>query len=450
MTTWNDAIFYQLYPLGACGAPADNDRVSAPEPRLRQLLPWLAHARRLGCNALYLGPVFESAKHGYDTLDYFTVDRRLGTEQTLRELCDEAHRLGIRVVLDAVFGHVGRDFWAFRDLREKGEASAHRGWFLGVDFTKRSRFGDGFTSEHWKDAPELPRLNLANPAVREHLFAAVDSWVSRFGIDGLRLDSADWLTLDFLEALRARCADRPDFFLLGEVVHGDYRTWARPGALDSTTNYEASKGLWSSHVDKNFFEIGYTLERQFGAKGVYQGLPLYSFADNHDVNRVASMVPERKNLFSLSCLLFTMPGLPSIYAGSEWGLQGKRTATDDRPLRPALDLEHLRRTQAADLPEAITRLAALHHSSRALREGDYRQLSVAAEQLAFLRQAADERVIVAVNGGAPTSMKLSLPGEGRARLVDLLDPGAPVEVQGGQVTLELPGSWARVLRVEGA
>lgn len=450
MIEWaRDAVFYHLYPLGACGAPRRNDFVSPCEPRLKRLIPWIDHARRLGATALYLGPVFESSGHGYDTADYFRVDRRLGAEPLLAEIVQEAHRQGMRVILDAVFGHVGRDFWAFRDVLARGTNSDYRSWFRGLDFGKRSAFGDPFQYEHWTDAPELPRLALSCPAVRAHLFAAVDHWVSRFQIDGLRLDSADWLDVDFLGALRQRCDRlRPDFWLMGEVIHGDYRRWANQEALHSATNYEVYKGLWSSHADHNFFEIAYSLNRQFGQDGIYRGLPLYNFADNHDVNRVASMTPQRAHLFSLYCLLFTMPGIPSLYAGSEWGVKATRTRTDDSALRPCLDLEVMRREQPPDLPDAIRRLIDVRRRSEALRRGDYRQLAVAAERLAFLRQTPTETVAVVVNAAAsPLTIALDLREDGHARMVDLLNPPASYHVEGGRAQIDAPAQWARVLRV---
>ncbi len=449
MNPWaDDAVYYHLYPLGMCGAPPKNDPARSPEPRLSKLLPWLAHARDLGATALYLGPVFESGSHGYDTLDFFRVDRRLGTESTLAEVLKAARALGLRVILDGVFGHVGRGFWAFHDLQERGRDSAYRGWFRGVDFNRRSPFGDPFGYEHWKDAPELPRLDLRCPAVREHLLAAVDDWVARYEIDGLRLDSADWLDLEFIAELRAHCDRlRPGFWLMGEVVLGDYRCWAGPTTLHSVTNYEVYKGLWSSHVDRNFFEIAYSLERQFGPNGLYRGLPLYNFADNHDVNRVASMVRDRAHLFSLHCLLFTMPGVPSLYCGSEWGIAATRTRTDDRALRPCLDLDEMRRGPNQDLCGAIARLIALRRQCEALRRGDYRPLAVAAQQLAFLRQTPGEAVVVAVNSGAQASMTLSLPGTDHAVLTDLLNPPTQFEVSGGKARIDVPATWCRVFEL---
>ena len=322
-----DSVFYHIYPLGFCGAPLKNDFCSPVTPRLEKLTDWLGHLRDLGINALYLGPLFESSTHGYDTADYYRVDRRLGSNQLLTHLSALLHQKGIRLVLDGVFHHVGRDFWAFRDVLERCEQSAYAEWFQGLDFQKRSPFDDPFAYEGWRGHYNLVKLNLHNPSVKSHLFHAVDGWIREFNLDGLRLDVADCLDMDFQKELATFCKSRrPDFWLMGEVIHGDYRKWVNPETLDSVTNYVAYKGLYSSHLDKNYFEIAYTLKRQFGEDGLYRDLPLYVFADNHDVNRVASRLKNPAHLYPLYCLLFTMPGVPSIYYGSEWGIEGERTS----------------------------------------------------------------------------------------------------------------------------
>ncbi len=191
MSHWSDeSVFYHLYPLGLCGAPEANDLSSPPVPRLDALGPWLAHASTLGANALYIGPVFESLSHGYDTVDYFTVDRRLGTNQTLADTCARARDLGFRLVLDAVFNHVGRGFHAFRDLQEHGRASRYADWFAGIDFARKSPFGDPFAYEGWNGHYNLVKLQVRNPSVRAYLFSAVSRWMEELRIDGLRLDAA--------------------------------------------------------------------------------------------------------------------------------------------------------------------------------------------------------------------------------------------------------------------
>jgi glycosidase len=214
-----DAFFYHIYPLGLCGA-ADirNDHTAPPTPRLRRLWPWIGHLRALGVNALYLGPLFEAGTHGYDTADYYQVDRRLGDNALLAELVAALHAAGIRVILDAVFNHVGRDFWAFRDLQARGAASPYRHWFAGLDFGRRSPYGDPFAYEGWHGHYDLVKLDLAQPDVRGHLFDAAESWIRDFTIDGLRLDAADCIDPAFLRDLAAHTRrQRPDFWLVGEV-----------------------------------------------------------------------------------------------------------------------------------------------------------------------------------------------------------------------------------------
>jgi glycosidase len=451
-THWTtDSIFYHIYPLGLCDAPARNDFTSAPVSRLEKLYEWIPHLRELGVNALYLGPLFESTAHGYDTADYFHVDRRLGTDETLANLVTELHRNGIKVILDGVFNHVGRDFWAFRDLQQNGESSHFCDWFQGVDFSARSQFGDAFRYEGWNGNYDLVKLNPHSSEVRDHLFHAIRSWVQDFEIDGLRLDVADCLDPQFMRDLSTFCHSLdPNFWLMGEVVHGDYNNWANPAMLDSVTNYEAYKGLYSSLADKNYFEIAHTLKRQFGQGGVYRNLTLYNFADNHDVNRVASSLTNPQHLYPLYCLLFTMPGIPSIYYGSEWGLAGARTPSDDHALRPALSLNQLREASPQpNLPAVLARLASIRLNTSALRHGDYTEIFVASEQFAFSRNMPHESIIVLLNATTTDSafdIPVSLPDG--TRLVDLLNPADEFHVENGRLRVEKVHScWGRILKV---
>jgi glycosidase len=447
-----DSIFYHIYPLGFCGAPERNDFTSASVPRLEKIYEWIPHLRDLGVTALYLGPLFESTAHGYDTADYFHVDRRLGTDETLANLVGELHRNGIKVILDGVFNHVGRDFWAFRDLQQNGASSRFCSWFQGLDFSACSQFGDFFRYEGWNGNFDLVKLNPHSPEVRDHLFHAIRSWVQDFEIDGLRLDVADCLDPQFMRDLSTFCHSLdPDFWLMGEVVHGDYNHWANPAMLDSVTNYEAYKGLYSSLADKNYFEIAYSLKRQFGRGGVYCDLALYNFADNHDVNRVVSNLKNPQHLYPLYCLLFTMPGVPSIYYGSEWGLDGIRSPGDDRPLRPALDLNQLRAASPhPNLPATLARLASIRRNSSALRHGDYKEVFVASEQFSFSRSTKHETVIVLLNAAetdAPFDIPIPLPDG--TRLIDLLNPDAEFHVAGGRLRAErVCPCWGRILQTK--
>lgn len=405
--------------------------------------------RSIGVNALYLGPLFESTAHGYDTADYFHVDRRLGTNSTLAEVVEALHANGIRVILDGVFHHVGREFWAFRDLQVHGEQSRYREWFSGVNFGQRSPYGDPFTYDAWRGAFDLVKLNLRNHEVREHLSTAIASWIEQFKIDGLRLDVAEEIDPDFLRYLAGFCRRlRPDFWLLGEVIHGDYRRWVNPAMLDSVTNYECYKGLYSSHNDRNYFEIAYSLNREFGEPGIYKDLPLYNFVDNHDVHRIASTLRNPAHLYPLHLLLFTIPGVPSIYAGSEWGISGVKTHDSDAPLRPELRWpESIRNAQHPHLVPAITRFAKIRAGSEALRRGSYEQLFVAHEQFAFARRHGNEHVVVVVNAASePAQVDIPLDLAHNHEFADLLEPGRAFKANNGRLRIApVAPCWGRIL-----
>ncbi len=452
MSHWSyDSIFYHIYPLGFCGAPLQNDFDAPVTPRLEKLYNWIDHLHNLGVNAVYLGPLFESTAHGYDTADYFRLDRRLGDNETLAQLVATFHQQSIRVILDGVFHHVGRDFWAFRDVLAHGKSSAYRDWFAGLTFGQQSPYNDPFTYEGWNGHYDLVKLNLHHPAVKQHLFEAIAMWMETFDIDGLRLDVAECIDKDFLAELAAFCRRiRPDFWLMGEVIHGDYRAWANESALDSVTNYECYKGLYSSHVDKNYFEIAYSLNRQFGEEGMYRHLSLYNFADNHDVNRVASNLTQPAHLYPLYCLLFTIPGVPSIYYGSEWGLTGRRNNGSDHALRPCLELETMAQTGPhPDLVGVISRLSQIRHNSSALKFGSYQQLVVNHEQLAFARQADAECVIVLVNASdQPASFDIPVSPHIGRHLHDWLNPGEIFPINNGQSGIDVVWPhWARIMVV---
>lgn len=440
-----DSVFYHIYPLGYCGTPERNDFVSAPVNRLNSIVERLDSIQALGANAIYLGPVFESVSHGYDTVDYRSVDRRLGRNEDLRRLADDIHVRGMHLVLDGVFNHVGREHPWFRSLRLLGAASPERGRFVGLDFSRSSPLGDPFWYEGWNGHYDLARLALCDADTKSQLIEAALSWIDDYGIDGLRLDAADCVDLGFQAELAAACrAKKAGFWLFGEVIHGDYRHWAGPGRIDATTNYECWKGLWSSLKDENYFEIAYALNRQFGPEGLYRGLPLYAFVDNHDVDRAASLLPKPALLYPLYCLLFTMPGVPSIYYGSERGLTGKKEAGSDKPLRPSVVQAEAGGTEP-DLAQAITRLSSLRRRLPALRYGDYRQLTVSHKQFVFERSGNTGCAIVALNADSMPAIVEIPTDQGKGHLVDELNPGEKFRFEGNKTRIEIPPRWARVL-----
>lgn len=436
------AVFYHIYPLGFCGAPHSNAGGESAG-RIEKLADWIPHYKELGVNAVYLGPVFESSEHGYDTKDYYQIDKRLGDNDAFRAVCGKLHENGIRVVLDGVFNHVGREFWAFQDVRQNGQSSRYCGWFHNLHFGGGSPMGDPFQYDAWEGHFNLVKLNLKNPEVVDHLLGAVGAWIQDFGIDGLRLDAADCVDPDFFRRLRSFCKEKkPDFWLMGEIIHGDYNRWANPEMLDSVTNYECYKGIYSSHNDKNYFEIAYSLNRQFGDGGIYKNIYTYNFVDNHDVNRLASVLKNPEHLKNVYTLLFTMPGAPSIYYGSEWGLPGVKENGSDWALRPCLDLNHLPQANQ-ELCRHIGRLSRLKETCLPLQTGDYHQIVVKNEQLVYRREAEGQVLFTALNlAGEPASLSFgAAPGK---VLVDLLNHEV-FSSENGSVSLPMEACSARIL-----
>ena len=435
MAWYDEAIFYHIYPLGLTGAPRENS-YTEPVHRLNTLIPWIAHIREIGCNAVYIGPLFESVGHGYETTDYKKLDSRLGTNEDLTNYVAECHRQGIRVILDGVFNHTGRDFFAFRDIREKRENSPYRDWYRNVNFWGNNQYNDGFSYENWGGYDLLAKLNQSNPAVRDYICDVVRFWVSEFDIDGIRLDAADVLDFDYMKALR-RVADevKPEFWLMGEVIHGDYTRWVNEGTLHSVTNYHLHKALYSGHNDHNYFEIAHTVKRLYGMGGNRpDGLKLYNFVDNHDVERIYTKLNNKAHFAPVHVLLYTLPGVPSVYYGSEFGIEGKKERHSDESLRPALSLsdfgDALEKNACTGL---IAALGKARQKIKALSYGDYQELLLTNRQYAFSRNCNGESVLVTVNND-DSDYVMTLPTGNAAEYVGALS-GQRVSVAGGHIAV---------------
>ena len=373
-------ILYQIYPLGFCGAPKHNDGIL--ESRILKVIDWIPHLKKLGITAVLFNPVFESDRHGYDTRDFSRIDCRLGTNDDFARVCDSLHDAGIKVILDGVFNHVGRGFGYFQDVIEKKWDSQYKDWFH-INFDDHNH-QDGFWYEGWEGHNELVKLNMRNETVRRFLIERADQWIAEFGIDGLRLDVAYMVDRDFMRELCAHIRSYdPEFLFIGEMIGGDYNVLLQDGLLDSVTNYECRKGLFSSMNTKNLFEIGYSLNRQFGSDPwcLYRGRHLLSFADNHDVDRLASVLERKEDIPLVYDLMFAMPGIPCIYYGSEWGAEGKRTKYSDHALRPCFE-----QPKWNALCDHIAKLAEMRKYYPVFTDGDYTQLAIANKQLAFRRR----------------------------------------------------------------
>lgn len=439
MSWYNEAIFYHIYPLGLTGAPKEND-YGTPVHRLNTLLPWINHIKEIGCTALYIGPLFESVGHGYETTDYKKLDSRLGTNEDLTNFVKACHEKGIRVIFDGVFNHTGRDFFAFKDIQKNREHSPYVNWYCNVNFGGNTEYNDGFSYENWGGYNLLVKLNQRNPEVQNYICDVIRFWVSEFDIDGIRLDAADVLDFDFMRILRHTADEvKKDFWLMGEVIHGDYSRWVNGQTLHSVTNYALHKALYSGHNDHNYFEIAHTVKylQNMG------DLDLYNFVDNHDVERIHTKLQNKAHFAPVHVLLYTLPGVPSIYYGSEFGIDGKKEKFSDASLRPALDLNDY--ADAATKNPCTALIAALgkvRQGTPALSYGSYAELALTNRQFAFARDLEGIRVIVTVNND-DSDAEMNLPTGSAPEYVGALT-GQKVSAQSGRIRVRVAANSGEI------
>ena len=444
MAWYDEAVFYHIYPLGLAGAPKQND-YGEPVHRLNTLLPWVDHIKEIGGSALYIGPLFESVGHGYETTDYKKLDSRLGTNEDLTAFVAYCHEQGIKVIFDGVFNHTGRDFFAFKDIQANRENSQYKDWYCNVNFWGNNEYNDGFSYDNWGGYNLLVKLNQKNPAVVDYICDVIRFWVSEFDVDGIRLDAADVLDFDFMKALRRTANEvKPDFWLMGEVIHGDYSRWVNGETLHSVTNYTLHKALYSGHNDHNYFEIAHTV-RRLQNMGT---LKLYNFVDNHDVERIYTKLTNKAHFAPVHVLLYTLPGVPSIYYGSEFGIEGRKEYGSDDSLRPALNIEDYKDSVKTNPCTAlITALGKVRQAVPALSYGSYDELMLTNRQFAYARDLDGTRVIVSVNNDdAPAGMHLAA-GNCAAYVGSL--SGEKVSVQDGHINITQPANSGEVWGPEG-
>lgn len=444
MAWYDEAVFYHIYPLGLAGAPKQND-YGEPVHRLNTLLPWVDHIKEIGGSALYIGPLFESVGHGYETTDYKKLDSRLGTNEDLTAFVAYCHEQGIKVIFDGVFNHTGRDFFAFKDIQANRENSQYKDWYCNVNFWGNNEYNDGFSYDNWGGYNLLVKLNQKNPAVVDYICDVIRFWVSEFDVDGIRLDAADVLDFDFMKALRRTANEvKPDFWLMGEVIHGDYSRWVNGETLHSVTNYTLHKALYSGHNDHNYFEIAHTV-RRLQNMGT---LKLYNFVDNHDVERIYTKLTNKAHFAPVHVLLYTLPGVPSIYYGSEFGIEGRKEYGSDDSLRPALNIEDYKDSVKTNPCTAlIAALGKVRQAVPALSYGSYAELMLTNRQFAYARDLDGTRVIVSVNNDdAPAGMHLAA-GNCAAYIGAL--SGEKVSVQDGHINITQPANSGEIWVPEG-
>lgn len=417
MSAWTEhVIWWQVYPLGFVGAfPAD--RPPGPdEHRLRRLVDWFDHAIELGASGVALGPIFAARSHGYDTTDHYRIDPRLGDDTDFEHLVAEARRRGLRILLDGVFNHVGADF--------AGPAS----WRSGGTFEGHS---------------ELAALDHDNPEVADYVVEVMSHWLDR-GADGWRLDAAYAVPQRFWARVLPRVRERhPDAWFVGELIHGDYAAVVDRAGFDSATQYELWKAIWSSLNDANFFELDWALQRHSAWLESY--VPL-TFIGNHDVTRIASRIERPEHLAHALVILLTIGGVPSIYAGDEFGFQAvkeERYGGDDA-VRPEFGSPPLQLDSAGiRVWELHQYLVGLRRRHPWLHRATTTAVKLANKHYVFQCRHGDEQLVVALNvDDEPLDLAVAELGTGRVQVI--AGSTAPPQETLEKIVVEAHG-W-RILR----
>ncbi|TWP38939.1 alpha-amylase family glycosyl hydrolase [Leekyejoonella antrihumi] len=430
-----DSLWWQVYPLGALGADTTGQDRGARHT-LRDLAAWLDYAVELGTNGIALGPIFRSMTHGYDTTDYFTIDERLGTLSDFDALIEECHRRGLRVMLDGVFNHVGKEHPAFQEVLTQGSPASRCDWF---DLTWPTGDQPGAVPAYrsFEGHDSLITLNHDEPAVRDLVVDVMCHWLDR-GADAWRLDAAYAVPVGFWSLVLSRVRERhPDVYVMGEVLHGDYSEFVTSSGVDAVTQYELWKAIWSSVNDRNLFELDHALGRH---NTLVESFLPWTFVGNHDVTRLATQLTQPEHLAHALVVLTTVGGTPAVYYGDEQafeGLKEERFGGDDA-IRPALP----------DRPEELApdgwpvyrlhqELIALRRRHRWLTYATVEQLHLTNEQLVY-RSAYDDNSLVVALSLADDEVTVPTPGGTRllAGSADLAGAG-----EGASAHLQ-PHGWA--------
>jgi neopullulanase len=482
MTTpdWvKDAIFYQIFP-DRFAKSGRNPTSSLPfEPwesapttygfkggDLYGVTEKLDYLQDLGINAIHFTPVFTSASnHRYHTYDYYNVDPLLGGNEALKKLLEEAHKRGIRVVLDGVFNHASRGFWQFHHVLENGEGSPYVDWFhFDPERLKgRRRWGaypatgelnalqNGEGSlkaigyQGWWNLPALPKFNTGSPAVREFLFGVAEYWI-KFGIDGWRLDVPGEIDDDeFWREFRRRVrAINPEAYIVGEIWHEAQR-WLQGDQFDAVMNYlftAASLSFFAnSHLNMNVVTQAGALKDRVRNMNTYDFanevdriLNIYprditasqlNLLDSHDMPRFLSCVSGDKSSLKLAWLfMFTISGAPCLFYGDEVGVDGGH----DPECRKAFPWDESKWDK--DLLAYARACIALRKEHAALRRGEYKRIYAEGEVMAYMRSHQNEKIIVAFNV-SNEEKNIHLSFETKPRVLF----GKPVVTSGNQVTI---------------
>jgi cyclomaltodextrinase len=421
--------------------------------RLANIRNYYEHIQQMGINVIQFGPIFESVSHGYDTTNYKQIDHRLGNNDLFKQILAELHALGMRVIVDGVFNHVGREFPSFKDIRLNHESSQYVSWHY-IDFNGNSPYNDGFDYKNWEGHYDLVKLNLQERKVKEHIFDIAKYWLQDVGIDGWRLDVASLISPDFWKEFGEVCrASRPDCLLLGEVIREPYTQWIGPGLLDAGTGYQVHKSIWSSIQSNNMYELKAVLERLFHPQwGILRETALMNFLGNHDTTRIRSILQDDRKLISAFFILFTLNGFPKIYYGDEIGITGFKTDLSDEDVRkPMIELSEAWPSNGEVILKNVKRLTKFRKNNHALMYGNLISVFADSNVIAYLRKSFQQTLVIVANTGLePLTKTLPLWNQNldNSVFVDILnDDQKEYDVKNNQLVVpDLQPGWGKVLQ----
>ncbi|MFX1456162.1 MAG: alpha-amylase family glycosyl hydrolase [Promethearchaeota archaeon] len=450
------AVVYHIYPLGFFGAPKYSRDENDSSDRLAKIRNFYDHFKNLGVNVIQFGPLFESVSHGYDTTDYMKIDHRLGNNELFKQIITELHSMNIRVIVDGVFNHVGREFESFKDIQLYRETSWRKHWHF-VDFSKDSPYNDGFDYKNWEGHYGLVKLNLSEKDVREYIYSVCRYWLGEIGIDGWRLDVAYLIDSDFWREFRLICKEaKPDCLLVGELIHGPYDKWVGPESLDVGTGYQVYKSIWSSINSDNMYELKAVLERSFHQKwGLFRNTTLLNFLGNHDCTRIRSILKDDRYLFPAFLFLLTANGIPKIYYGDEIGLKGIKTKHSDDDVRQPMPRSYEEWPSLSDdLFTNIQKFIEIRKNNHALTHGDLTTLFADKNTIAYIRRSSIQTLLIVISTNFKKTEKLiplrnqNLDG---LQFVEILEQGGEklYTVRNNQLYIsELYPCWGRILELQ--
>ncbi len=396
MVDWiRDTVWWHVYPLGFFDAEKNSlPPDAAPNPRLRSFEPWLDYLTDLGCNGILLAPLFSSDSHGYDTANFYNLDSRLGTNADLIWLIERCRERNFRVVFDGVFNHVGRSFGPFQDVKQNRQGSRFASWFL-IDWNNTHN-DDGFSYANFEGHHRLVKLNHHNPEVVDYVVNVMNHWLAS-GISGWRLDAAYAVPSSFWAQVLDRVRERfPDAWIFGEIIHGDYSHSVRQGHLESVTQYELWKSIWSALNDRNFFELSHALNRNNDFNNVF--LPNV-FLGNHDVTRIATELKDDRDVELALTVLCTIPGTPSIYYGDEqlWKARKEKRPGGDDAIRPAFPSNPEQLVGNPATYERYRELLWLRRNNAWVASGRVKMITLTNQTLVYETKFESDKILVALN-----------------------------------------------------